>query len=32
MIVSDYGGEFNKTLITNMAEKFDINVKPIAAE
>ena len=32
MIASDYGGEFNKTLITNMAEKFDINVKPIAAE
>ena len=32
MIISDNGGEFNNTLFTNMAELFNINVKPTAAE
>ena len=32
MIISDNGGEFNNTLFTNMAELFNLNVKPIAAE
>ena len=32
MIISDNGDEFNNTLFTNMAELFNINVKPTAAE
>ena len=32
MIISDNGGEFNNSLFKHMAEMFNINVKPTAAE